>query len=112
MIGTPRARVDHVALHVPRLAWYVELFCAVFGMTVTAEDTGDPHQVWFDGLQLIEHHSVPPAGGVLAHVAFGVEDEAGVTSALARRGCTQLQRGPRWWLIGDGLIVELVDDAP
>lgn len=112
MIAIPSARVDHVALHVPRLAWYVELFREVFGMTVTAEDTGDPHQVWFDGLQLIEHHSVVPAEGMLAHVAFGVEDAARVTSALARRGCTQLQRGPRWWSIGDGLIVELVDEAP
>jgi catechol 2,3-dioxygenase-like lactoylglutathione lyase family enzyme len=108
--GTRPGRVDHVALAVPRLAWHVALFEEVFGMAVTAEDLGEPHQVWLDGgLQLIEGHGAPAAGGVLAHVAIEVEDRACVTAALARSGCVELERGPSRWSLGEGLVVELVD---
>lgn len=113
MTAISGARIDHVALRIPRLAWHVDLFGAAFAMTVTAEDTGNPRQVWLDGgLQLIERDTTPAAAGILAHVAIGVEEPARVAAALARRGCMQLQRGPRWWSLGDELVIELVDSAP
>ncbi len=113
MITSRPSRLDHVALYVSQMAWYIDLFEAVFGMEVTAEDGGAPRQVWLDGgLQLVERNDVPSAGGVLAHVALAVEDRAQVTAALARRGCVELERGPSWWSLGGELVVELVGAAP
>jgi len=110
MSGARPCRVDHVALAVSRLAWHVALFDEVFGMAVTAEDLGEPRQVWLDGgIQLIERRSAPVIGGVLAHVAIGVEDQARVAAGLARNGCVELEHGPSWWALGEGLVVELVD---
>lgn len=110
-MSAPRpGRVDHVALEVSRLAWYVALFEAVFSMTVTAEGSGEPRQVWLDGgLQLIERPDEPPAGGALAHVAIAVADRDETAAALARRGCAQIGRGPSWWSLGGQLVVELVE---
>lgn len=112
MTASVPGRVDHVALHVPHLAWHASLFCEVFGMAVVMEDDGDPRQLWLDGgIQLVECRS-PAVAGTLAHVAIGVADLPATGAALERRGCVALDRGPTWWSIGEGLVVELVGAAP
>lgn len=105
-------RLDHVALYVSQLAWYVDLFEAVFDMAVTEVDAGCPRQVWLDGgLQLVERNDAPPPAGILAHVALAVEDREQVTAALAHRGCVGLERGTSWWSLRGELVIELVDAA-
>ncbi|MDA8058155.1 MAG: VOC family protein [Actinomycetota bacterium] len=113
MSGGRASRVDHVALCVCRLAWHVALFEQVFGMTLEADEPGEPHQVWLEGgIQLIECREEPPTGGALAHVAIAVADPSEAGGALARWGCRQLERGPLWWSLSPDLVVELVDAGP
>ena len=108
-------RIDHVALFVADLADALDTYTSVFDMTETAESfrdesLGAPHQVWMSGgIQLIEPHGPGVQAGRLAHIAIAVTDKRKVGQALETRGAHQSDRGPDWWTLPDGLVIELVE---
>ena len=112
---TPRAYLEHVALRVADIHWYISFFAETLGMTMREVDgpLDDPRQYWtIGGVQLIQDPSVVPSEGQLAHLGLMCEDlEAAISKARAR-GATSLPRGDNWLLLPDGLCLELMQASP
>lgn len=109
------SRVDHVALSVTDLTGALDVFASVFSMSVAAESIGDPaagipHQVWLSGgIQLIEQCGPEARTGSLAHIAIAVRDKRAIGNSLERHGAQQSERGPDWWALPEGLVIEVVE---
>ena len=111
-MGTPRAYVEHAAIHVADLDWHVRFFAAVLGMGVRDTVAGPPRQVWtVGGVQLIETPGHAGPEGRLAHLGIMAEDQAAVLRAAAAWGVRELPQGPNWLALPDGLCVEILQAA-
>lgn len=110
-VQTPRAYLEHVAIRVADIHWYVSFFAEAFGMTMREVDgpLDDPRQYWtIGGVQLIQDPSVVPGEGQLAHLGLMCEDLDAAISAARARGATSSPRGHNWLLLPDGLCLELM----
>lgn len=105
------SRVEHTAIVVSDIRWYVQFFEEVFGMRVTQVD-GDPEsprQIWFDGgLQLIENSQFDGPEGRLGHLGIIVQDLGATLAAMAKWG-SPLGKGPNWFKLPDGLCIEVME---
>jgi catechol 2,3-dioxygenase-like lactoylglutathione lyase family enzyme len=115
MITSAEGFLEHVAIRVHDLAWYVDFFRDVLRMTVTEVD-GDPDsptQIWtVGGLQLIATPDFEGREGRLAHLGILVDDLDGAAAAAIVRGAEQLPAGRGWLATPDGLCLELIQAAP
>ena len=114
-----KARLDHVALRVADLEWYVAFFQQVFDMEIT-DSRGDPEhpdQVWLGGFQLTRDLQFSPTKDSHLerawHVSIDVDDKDAVASAMLNYpDVRQWNDNPdqKYWLVlPDGLIIELVN---
>ena len=105
------SRVEHTAILVSDIRWYMQFFDEVFGMQVTQLD-GDPEsprQIWLDGgLQLIENRGFDGPEGRLGHLGIIAQDLGATLAAMTKWG-SPLGKGPNWFLLPDGLCIEVID---
>lgn len=112
--NTNLSSLDHVAIRVEDLDFYVRFFERVFNMEVSALE-GDPErpsQLWIQGaIQLISDPDHMRTEGRLAHIAIRVTD---VQSALYRAkefGAVVHEKGPNWICLPDGAVFELLEGS-
>ena len=110
-----RCYVEHVAIRVQDIHWHIKFFREALGMEMRQVD-GDPtspKQYWaVGGVQLISDPDfvAPPShnSGWLAHLGIMVEELDEAIAACQRFGATQLEKGPNWLQLPDGLAIELL----
>lgn len=103
-------KLQHIAITVMNFDQYRELF-EELGMTVKRIISNtNQRQLWFcEGIQLIEGHCAE-FESEMHHIAFETEDaEAAVRIAL-KNGCKQHPRGANWFILPNGLSVELLGE--
>lgn len=107
-------KVNHVALNVSQINWYVEFFDNAFGMKVFESelDDGQLRQVWIEGgLQLINNSgSNYSSSSPLAHIALEVDDLPGAIGKVIANGGTTMAKGDNWLEIPGGICLELLDN--
>lgn len=110
-----RSYVEHVAIRVKDIQWHIHFFREALGMEMREVD-GDPDspkQYWtIGGVQLIwdPSHEAPASNdeGWLAHLGIMVEDLDTAIAACRKFGAEELDRGPNWLQLPDGLAIELL----
>lgn len=104
--------VDHIAIYVTDIHWYIDFFEKTLGMEVKQLD-GDrlnPRQVWtMGGLQFIQDQINDQSTGPLAHIAIVTEN---LPSTLANMyswdGVKQVEgKEENWVQLPDGIILEM-----
>lgn len=110
-----RSYVEHVAVRVKDIHWHINFFRAALGMEMREVDgdAASPNQYWaIGGIQLISDpdFAAPPTndGGWLAHLGIMVEDLDEAIDACLEFGAQQLDKGPNWLQVPDGLAIELM----
>lgn len=109
------ARINHVALNVSDLSWYIDFFANAFGMKVIDEESENAQlkQVWIEGgIQLIDNvdinHVYPSS---LAHIAIEVSDLPDAITKVKSLGGTTMSKGDNWFELPGGICLELLDGA-
>jgi predicted enzyme related to lactoylglutathione lyase len=103
--------VDHVALFVQDIQWYISFFEEVFGMEIKRfEGTlPSPEKLWFsNGIQLISTDECTEPSGNLAHIGIFVSDIDAVLEKAYQRGAVALPKGRHWLKLMDGLCLEIM----
>lgn len=116
MSEAPKAYVEHVAIRVRDIAWHIDFFAKVFGMTVRMMD-GDaqaPKQVWtVGGIQLIADPGLTDPVDCFGHIGVMADDAKSlIDAALAHGGVTHQERGRHWLVLPDGIVVEILQASP
>lgn len=111
MTDTRNARVDHIALNVRDINWYVQFLFDAFGMKITSYDgpKSQPNQVWLDGgIQLIHDPALESASSHLAHIAIRTYDLENVIDLVVSLGGIRMAKDRNWLQLPDGLCLELL----
>ncbi|MCD8077816.1 MAG: VOC family protein [Lachnospiraceae bacterium] len=113
-----RSYVEHVALRVRDMEWYLAFFQDVLGMDVreVAGDPERPDQIWVGGMQLTradtQERSDPDTVAVW-HVGIFTEHlEETLEKVYSYPEIRSMPQGRNWFLLPDGLGVELMQAAP
>ena len=110
-----RAYVEHVAVWVTDIHWYIRFFSDVCGM-VMREVQGDleaPVQYWtLGGMQFIASPDFTGPEGRLAHLGVMCEDLEAALVAAQRYGVSEMPQGRNWLRLPDGLAVEFIQASP
>jgi|SRR5690625_1766362 len=111
---TKSSFVEHVAIYVKDIAWYIDFFDQALGMKVKQVDgsTNSPKQIWtIGGLQFISDPSFDGRQGQMAH--FGIVTENLVQALQVIYSWENVAQVPdkdeNWVLLPDGLILELFE---
>jgi len=114
MDGCRKNWVEHTAIRVKDLAWYLDFFQNAVGLSITEVqgDEKNPVQVWIGGLQLtvdpdyISRDYTEERGW---HIGINVEDVPAVMQrACSSEGVTPFPGKDHWFVLPDGLVIELV----
>ena len=114
MAVTGQAYIEHVALYVQDIPWYLDFFKQTLGLTerMRKEENNHLKQIWlFGGLQLIERSTSEPQGQ-LAHLGIMVENQQETLAKILKYDVKQLPQGPNWIELPDGLQLEILQAAP
>ena len=105
-----KSQLHHVALNVSDLDWYTHFFQEVFGMGIRkTTGTALERKLWFnEGIQLNESPGAPPAGGACDHISIAVPDIPETKEAALKAGCTPLPGKAHWFILPNGVMVELM----
>lgn len=103
--------LDHVCLVSQNVEGSIEFFHDVFGMEVL-KTTGEApkRKVWLDGgIQINEGSKYGDGEGGVDHFAIFVPEEETpeILEKVKDYGCTVLDRPGQWFLMPDGVLVEL-----
>lgn len=114
-----KARLDHIAVRVQNLEWYLAFLQDVFGMKKTESrgaDPARPDQVWVGGFQLtrdIDYRPMLDQPERIWHVSIDVADLATTAKAISAypqvRPYSDNPEQKYWFVLPDGLIIELVN---
>lgn len=109
---TSKAYVEHVAIRVRDIAWHIDFFARVLGMSVRMVD-GDakaPKQVWLvGGIQLIADPGMTDPVNCFGHIGVMADNApALIDAALGYGGVTHQDRGRHWLVLPDGIVVEIL----
>lgn len=104
-----KAILDHAALNVRDIEWYINFFEEVFGMEEQKRQGNMPYRkVWLDGgIQLCECQVETSSAGPFDHICFVTEDIDSVVKAAKARGCIQVPFKPTWIILPNGIVIEL-----
>lgn len=106
-----KSYVEHVAIRVKDIAWHIDFFREVLGMTLreVQEPKDGPKQVWtIGGFQLISDPAFEGSEGRLGHIGVMTEDLEAALRSAAAWGVTPLPQGPNWLRLPDGLCIEVM----
>lgn len=115
-----KARLDHIAIRVNNLEWYLSFLQNVFKMEITevqGADSALPDQVWLGGFQLTRDTQYqPPLNGQperVWHVCIDVDNLDSTAKAMLDypqvRQWDDKPEHKYWFALPDGLIIELVN---
>jgi len=104
--------MNHIAIRVNDIEWYIEFFSQVFGSKV--EKTNGEDQIWLDcGLQLNKTDDrIEPLNGLLDHIAFVTNDVEGCLARAKKYDIRSMDRGEHWFQLPTGLCIELLEPSP
>lgn len=111
MSAATRAYVEHVAIWVSDIHWYIRFFNEVCGMAMrevqgTAEE---PIQYWtLGGLQFMARPGHAGPEGRLGHLGVMCEDLEAALAAAQAFGAKEMPQGRNWLRLPDGLAVEFI----
>jgi len=114
-MSAPKAYLEHVAVFVRDIHWYIRFFKDVFGMTMREVDgtTGAPRQCWtLGGMQFISMRDFAGPEGRLAHLGIMCEDLEAALAAARRYDVQPMPQGPNWLRLPDGLAIEFIQAKP
>lgn len=102
--------LEHTALQVRNLDWYIHFFKDVFEMDIRMTMGEAPHRkVWlYGGIQLNENPDFTPQAGFLDHLGLMTDD---LDKALAKVYTYDVQEQPQgrnWVALPDGIILEII----
>ena len=103
--------LDHTALPVRDIAWHIEFFRDVLGMSVrqVAGDPDRPEQIWFwGGIQLKSAPGFAGPEGRLAHLGIMTDNLEETLRRVYERGAEELPQGRNWVKLPDGLEIEFI----
>jgi len=106
-----RAYVEHVAIRVKDINWYLRFFREVLGMTVreVMGPENKPEKAWtLGGMQFNADPGFVGPEGRLAHLGIMVEDLDAVLKEAQEWGVRELPMGRNWLALPDGLELELL----
>lgn len=110
-MSATRAYLDHAAIYVRDLTQHLAFFREVLGMEPVLVD-GDaqaPRQVWvLGGVQFIRDAGFDAPEGRLAHLGLACEDRKAAIAAAQAHGARPMAKGENWFLLPDGLCLELL----
>jgi len=114
-MNTPKAYVEHVAIWVRDIHWYIKFFHEVCGMTMR-EVQGpleSPAQYWtLGGMQFIAKPDFSGPEGRLGHLGVMCEDLEAALSAACEFNVAEMPQGRNWLRLPDGLAVEFIQASP
>lgn len=102
-----KACLDHVAVYVDDLHWYIHFFEHTLGFKERKRDEQDGilKQVWLDGgIQLIEETSEKQ----MAHIGITVPDLLETLRKMQTFNLKELPKGANWLELPNGLVIELI----
>lgn len=111
MAYSRKSYVEHVAVRVEDIAWHINFFREVLGLTIREETPAGqtPYQVWtIGGLQLMSDPGFSGSEGRLAHLGIMTEDLEAALAEAAKWGVKELPQGRNWIALPDGLQLELI----
>ncbi|MGE4284234.1 MAG: VOC family protein, partial [Clostridia bacterium] len=100
--------VEHTAIKVKDIKWYLSFFEEVFGMSVRLVQGTEENleQVWlYGGVQLISVAGFSGDEGRLGHLGIMASNLEEVLEAAYSRGAIQLPQGRNWFRLPDGLCI-------
>ncbi|WP_342505144.1 VOC family protein [Sporosarcina sp. FSL K6-2383] len=106
-----KSYVEHMAIRVKDIQWYIRFFEDAFGISVCTIDgaTENPNQVWLSGgIQLISDPSFEGAKGRMDHIAIVTEDLELALQQIHTWEVTEASKGRNWIELPDGLLLELI----
>lgn len=109
-----KAYIEHVAVYVKDIDWYIEFFNNTLGFTerMRKQESGQPKQVWlYGGIQLIEV-SEDQAIGKLGHLGIMAEDQQNTLEKIKQYDVKPMPQGDNWWQLPDGLCIEILQAKP
>ena len=100
-------KVDHTAIKVSDVDWYVRFFDDVFGMTqIRADRPENPSQVWLSGgIQLVAEDKSVRNDGILHHLGLVVDDPDAISLKISIWNVEEIK--PNWFALPNGLKLEL-----
>lgn len=108
-----KAYVEHTAIRVKDIRWYINFFQEALNMPVkmTDGDKMNPAQVWLNGgIQLISESIEKVDESQLAHIGIMVEDLDDALNEVYKWGVTEMKQGHNWVKLPDGLCLELLQE--
>ena len=111
MAYSKKAYVEHVAIRVKDIDWYIRFFNEVLGMSVreVMETEGVTEKAWtVGGMQFNVDPGFNGPEGRLAHLGIMVENLEEVLAEAANWGVRELSMGRNWLALPDGLELELM----
>ena len=109
-----KSAIDHSAVAVGDINWYIRFFDRAFGMKVREYDGPEdqPKQVWLiGGIQLIASPDEKFAEqDRCRHLGVNVSDrDECLKRAYEEFGAVEMKQGHNWIRVGDGLCVEVLE---
>ena len=105
-----RSYLEHTAVRVKDIQWYIRFFNEALGMPIKRVDgpADHPKQVWtLGGLQLVSDPNFEGPEGRIAHLGIMTEDLEAALEEVYKWNVTQMPKGRHWCMLPDGLVIEL-----
>ena len=106
-----KSYVEHTAIRVKDIEWYIRFFKEALGISVCTVDGAaeNPNQVWLlGGIQLISDPVFEGAKGRMDHIAIVTEDLKLALQQIYTWEVTEAPKGRNWIELPDGLLLELI----
>ncbi len=114
MAYTKKSYLEHVAVRVKDVHWYINFFEKALGMGIRQLNgtIENPEQVWVGGMQLTtspDYKSADHTNERVWHIGIFTEDlEEALNEVYSFEGVKELPQGRNWFSLPDGLSVELM----
>lgn len=114
MAYTKKSYLEHVAVRVKDIHWYINFFEKALGMGIRQLNgtRENPEQVWIGGMQLTS--TLNFEGGDYTnerawHIGIFTEDlEESLSEVYSFEGVKEMPQGRNWFSLPDGLSIELM----